>query len=953
MPISSNEMKKRAFAFSNEWADAGNEEADAKEFLIQFLNIFDIARKRVATFEHRVKKLDDGDGYIDLLWKGTLLVEMKSRGKDLAKAYQQAKDYCHGLKAHEIPQIIMVCDFRHFHVYNENGERTSFTLSDLPKYLTVFDVLTGRQRRTITEQDPVNIQAAELMGSLHDKLKAIGYDGHQLELYLVRLLFILFADDTGLFEKSGFHDYILNNTRDDGADLALHLHQMFEVLNREHAQRLKNMDEDLARFPYVNGKLFEEPLPLASFDSHMRQMLLNACLLDWGKISPAIFGSLFQSVMDPKARRNLGAHYTSEKNILKVIKPLFLDELWEEFHKYRHNKNELRKLHQKISKLLFLDPACGCGNFLIITYRELRLLEMEIVAAILEGQTVTDISSYFLVDVDQFYGIEYEEFPAQIAPVAMWLMDHQMNVIASQRFGDYYVRLPLRKSATIVQGNALRMDWQSLLNKEKTVDIKAEEVNIFTLNEPELEYRRLNIYTREYHINPSTPAPKKEVWFDYIMGNPPFIGSKWMNENQRSDISFVARNVENYGVLDYVCGWYFKAAEYLKINPNCIVGYVSTNSITQGEQVYPLWTPLLAAGVIIQFAYRTFIWSNEAKGNAAVHCVIIGFSLIATKKKVIFELIENKLIRQAVSNVNPYLIDAKSILIPNRSTPICNVKKIATGNKPIDDGNYIFSKEERDEFIRKEPLAEQFMYLFLGAEEFINNKERFILYLEEVNPSVLKSMPLVMERVNAVRQFRLSSTSRPTIKLAETPTLYHTKNKPTRPFLVIPQVSSVRRKYIPIGYLQPNVICSDKLRLMNDATLYDFGILISEMHMSWMRTITGRLKSDFQYSVLNVYNNFPWPLNPTEKLKQAVEAAAQAVLDARALYPNSSLADLYDPNTMPPPLVKVHQALDKAVDLCYRPQPFPNDTKRIEYLFELYDQYTAGLFKEEKKGGRK
>jgi hypothetical protein len=463
MPISPNEMKKRAFAFSKEWANATNEEADAKEFLIHFLNIFNINRRRVATFEHRVKKLDDGDGYIDLLWKGRLLVEMKSRGKDLAKAYSQAKDYCHGLKDHDLPRLILICDFHHFHAYDENGNCTKFTLPDLVKNLPVFDVLTGREMRTFSEQDPVNLAAAELMGKLHDKLKEIGYDGHHLELYLVRILFILFADDTGIFDRDGFHAYLLTNTREDGADLAMHLGQMFEVLNREHSSRFKNIDEDLARFPYVNGKLFEEQLPLASFDSDMRKMLLDACLLDWGKISPAIFGSLFQSVMDPKARRNLGAHYTSEKNILKVIQPLFLDDLRAEYLRDRHDVNKLKKLHIKISKLRFLDPACGCGNFLIITYRELRLLEMDIVADILQGQTVTDIGSYFLLDVDQFYGIEYEEFPAQIAQVAMWLMDHQMNVIASHRFGDYYVRLPLRKSAAIVQGNALRIDWQSLI----------------------------------------------------------------------------------------------------------------------------------------------------------------------------------------------------------------------------------------------------------------------------------------------------------------------------------------------------------------------------------------------------------------------------------------------------------------------------------------------------------
>lgn len=922
MPITINEMKKRALAFSKEWADASNEDAEAKDFLVSFLNIFDITRRRVATFEHRVKKLDEGDGYIDLLWKGRLLVEMKSRGKDLSKAYTQAKDYCHGLKDHELPKLIMICDFHQFHVYDEQGNCTQFTLPELVNYLPAFDVLTGREQRTITEQDPVNLAAAELMGRLHDKLKAIGYEGHSLELYLVRLLFILFADDTGIFDRDGFHAYLLTNTREDGADLALHLHQLFEVLNREHSQRLKNIDEDLNRFPYVNGKLFEEQLPLASFDSDMRTMLLDACKLDWGKISPAIFGSLFQSVMDPKARRNLGAHYTSEKNILKVIEPLFMDELRENFEKSRRQKNDLRKLHKHISELRFLDPACGCGNFLIIAYRELRLLEMDIVDALLEGQTVTDISQYFLLDVDQFYGIEYEEFPAQIAQVAMWLMDHQMNVLASKRFGDYYVRLPLRKSATIVQGNALRIDWQSIIK--------------------------------------TYPWEKEEPRFNYIMGNPPFIGYAWQNPQQKNDIESVFDRVKGAGVLDYVAAWYFIAADYMNTysneNISIITAFVSTNSITQGEQVNILWKLLKERFQIkIKFAHRTFKWNNDAKGIAAVHVVIIGFSNfeIDLKKLYFYRNINGDPELNYAKNINFYLVEAKDVFVEKRTKPICNIPEINRGSDPIDDGNLLLNQVERDELIKNNPGIEKWIRPFLMGREFLNNIPRYCLWLKNADPNEWRKISAIYERVQNVKSFRLSSNRPQTLKAAKFPFLFGEERHPETDYLAIPKVSSENRYYIPIGYLKSDVICGDKLFNLPNAKIYHFGILMSKMHNTWMRYTCGRLKSDYSYSNTIVYNNFPWPLSPTDKQKQAVEAAAQGVLDARAQFPEASLADLYDPNTMPPVLVKAHQALDKAVDLCYRPQPFANETKRIEYLFELYEQYTAGLFKEEKKGRRK
>ena len=475
MALSWNEIKDRALKFSKEWAGTTNEEADAKPFLIEFFNVFGITSKRVSTFEHRVKKLDDTDGYIDLLWKGTILIEMKSRGKSLDKAFTQAKDYLHGLKEHELPKYILTSDFEQFRLYDlEDNKTVEFTLNQLVNNVQHFGYLLGYQKKVYKEQDPANIKAAELMGRLHDRLEEIGYTGHPLEVYLVRLLFCLFAEDTTIFEKQQFQEYIEQRTSTDGSDLAAKLQELFQVLNTPNDKRFTNLDEQLAAFPYVNGKLFEEILPTASFDSTMRQALLNCCYIDWSKISPAIFGSMFQSVMNPKERRNLGAHYTSETNILKLIKPLFLDDLWSEFETIKDNKNKLPEFHKKLSTLRFLDPACGCGNFLVITYRELRLLELEILRQQYKNQMATSIESILWIDVDQFSGIEYEEFPARIAEVAMWLIDHQINMQISNEFGQYFVRLPLKKAAKIVHGNALQIDWASLI-KNQPIQITSDE----------------------------------------------------------------------------------------------------------------------------------------------------------------------------------------------------------------------------------------------------------------------------------------------------------------------------------------------------------------------------------------------------------------------------------------------------------------------------------------------
>lgn len=912
MALSWNEIKERAVAFSKEWENEANEEAEAKPFLEALLNVFGITRKRIGTFEHRVKKLNDKDGYIDLLWKGTILIEMKSRGKDLDKAFQQAKEYTHGLKQHELPKYILVSDFYNFRLHDmEEGTSSAFVLKDLVKNVQRFAYLLGYQKNTYKEQDPANIKAAELMGKLHDRLEDIGYRGHPLEVYLVRLLFCLFAEDTTIFEKQQFQEYIERRTAEDGSDLAPKLQELFQVLNTPGEKRFKTLDESLAAFPYVNGKLFEEILPTASFDAKMRKALLECCYIDWSKISPAIFGSMFQSVMNPEERRNLGAHYTSETNILKLIKPLFLDELHSEFESVKNNRSRLIEFHKKLSKLKFLDPACGCGNFLVITYRELRLLEIEILRALNKtGQGFLDVREIILLDVDMMHGIEYEEFPARIAEVAMWLIDHQMNMLISNEFGQYFVRLPLKRAAKIVHADALETDWETVVSKQE---------------------------------------------LSYILGNPPFIGSKIMKQNQRDQIVRELEDAPGSGVLDYVCGWYVRAAKDIQ-GTQIKCAFVSTNSIVQGEQTGILWGVMLDKyGIKIHFAHRTFKWSNEAKGKAAVYCVIIGFAAFDTANKRLFDYedIKSEPHEIKAKNINPYLVDAKDILLDKRQSPLNNVPKIKFGNQPIDGGFLLMTEEEKDNALRAEPFIEKHIRKYVGSVEFINNIPRYCLWLKDAEPAELGRSVFISERLQNVKSFRESSSRKDTQELASLPSQFAFVSHNETDYVVIPSVSSEKRKYIPMGFLPASVIASNLCLIIPNASLFHFGVLTSAMHMAWVKHICGRLKSDFRYSNSIVYNNYPFPQNTTEKQRQAVEAAAQSVLDARAQFPDSSLADLYNPLTMPPALLKAHQQLDKAVDLCYRSAPFTSEASRMEFLFDLYSQYTKDLFTEEKSKVKK
>ena len=968
MHYSWNEIKSRALAFSKEWTDASNEDADAKPFLVEFFNVFGIRSRKVNSFEYRVKKLDDSDGYIDLLWKGTILVEMKSRGKNLDKAFRQAKEYIDGLKEFEIPKYILVSDFENFRLYDLETEiEKRFRLNELVHNVQHFGYLIGLEKKEFKEQDPANIKAAELMGKLHDRLKEIGYEGHPLEVYLVRLLFCLFADDTTIFNKQQFQDLIEQRTSEDGSDLASKLQELFQVLNTPNDKRFKNLDEELAEFPYVNGKLFEEPLPTASFDSKMRTALLDCCHLNWSKISPAIFGSMFQSVMNPSERRNLGAHYTSEKNILKLIKPLFLDDLWKEFESVKDSRNKLEEFHKKLSTLKFLDPACGCGNFLVITYRELRLLEIEIIKTILfkhykikkevAAEAKININQMVKIEVDQFYGIEIEEFPARIAEVAMWLIDHQMNMQLSVEFGKYYIRLPLKKAADIICDNALRTEWSSLI-KPKVVDITADVTNIIKISEPSPHYNTVNVYTKTVNVIESGTNTKPltdKITFDCILGNPPFVGKHLQNEEQKKDIANIFSGIKGTGVLDYVTCWYIKAARLIQ-NTNTKVAFVSTNSITQGEQVGALWNVLFNLyGIKIHFAHRTFKWYNEARGKAAVHVVIIGFASYDTNEKYLFEyddIVGEPHIRK-IKNISPYLVEGNDYYLRTNKKPINAIPEMLKGSQPTDDGNFLLDDNEKNEFLLEEPQAKKFIKPFVSAREFLHNEKRWCFWLVDARPEEIKQCAALLKRIEAVRIFRKQSRKVATVKWADKPTLFTEIRQPKTNYILLPRHSSENRKYIPIGYFSKDFIVADSCNSIPNATKYHFGVLTSEMHMAWVKQVCGRLESRFRYSNDIVYNNYPWPENPTDKQIKLVEEKAQKVLDTRKEFPNSSLADLYDPLTMPPALVKAHQELDKSVDLCYRPQPFPNETKRIEYLFELYEKYTKPLLAEKKTKKKK
>ena len=923
MRLSWNEIRTRAADFAREWADETYEKGETQSFYNEFFDIFGVRRRTVARYEEHVKRLDNTSGFIDLFWPGVLLVEQKSAGRDLAAAREQAGTYFDALSERDRPRYQLLSDFQTFELLDrDEGEETRFPLTDLPHHVEKFGFIIGVQRRTFRDQDPVNIEASELIARLHDALKASGYEGHDLELFLVRTVFCLFADDTGIFEpRDIFLQFIEERTAPDGADLGAWLMQLFEVLNTPVSRRQRALDEDLAGFPHVNGELFAGRLRPPAFDSAMRSALLDAGQFDWTAISPAIFGALFQSVMAPADRRAQGAHYTTEKNILKVIEPLFLDDLRAEFRRLQARRDgravaDLRRFRDKLGSLRLFDPACGCGNFLIIAYRELRTLEIDVLREIASTASATQLALAVqsVVDVDQFYGIEIGEFPARIAATALWMMDHIMNNRLSLEFGQTYARIPIAKSPHIRNADALEIDWADVL-------------------------------------------PPDEC--SYVFGNPPFGGAKFQSPEQRAQVRRVAALGGSGGTLDYVAAWFIRAGDYVRrAQPpdgarSQRIGFVATNSITQGEQVAQLW-PLLfdRRRLEIAFAHRTFAWGSDARGKAHVHVVIIGLAAAdhapRDKRLFAYEDINGEPLEGRHAVITPYLFDGGALADPHvvvrqESRPINGMPQLVIGSKPIDGGHYILDAAARSELLAECPEAAPFARPYVGSREYLNGGERYILWLGEARPDLLRREPALRERVAAVRELRRRSKSAPTRALAETPTLYHVNVIPDRPFLVVPKVSSERREYVPIGWLEPPTIPSDLVFVLPNAEKPIFALLTSAMHMAWLRHIGGRLKSDYRYSIGLVYNTFPLPPGLADADTSALEPLAQAVLDARAVYLGATLADLYDPELMPPNLRRAHQALDRGVDRLYRRKRFTSERERVEYLFALYERMQAPL----------
>ncbi len=906
--------KNRAHQFIIDYQDAVKENAESQSFLNAFFNIFGISRRRVASFEQAVKLEEKGNTKrIDLFWRGMLLVEMKSTGQNLDKAYQQGLGYFKGIKDKDLPRYVMVCDLNDFRLYDlEDNKDYAFSLAELPDNLHLFDFMQGNEIEDVAEYE-LNEKAAVLLGELHDALEESGYIGHQLQVFMVRILFILFAEDTGVFNRHQFTRYLIRFTDETGLDTEMHLHKLFQILDKPISERNLNLTDELSAFPYVNGHLFSERIDLPSFTEAMREQLIQCCLFNWKDISPAIFGSLFQSIMNKQDRRNLGAHYTSEANIIKLIEPLFLTELKAEFKqasalkRSKLKNTRLMALMEKVRGLRFLDPACGCGNFLIITYRELRRIELQIMHA----QQQTDAQDAIGIEIDpqinlnHFYGIEIDEWPARIAEVAMWLTQHQMNLEFAKSFGREPDLLPLKEHANIHHGNALTIDWAEVVSPTQ---------------------------------------------LDYIIGNPPFVGKTYRSAAQTADQAGVFGKVKNWKLLDFVSSWFYKAAEFSQ-NTTIDIAFVSTNSITMGEQTAILWQPLLDMGISLHFAHRTFQWHNDAKGKAAVHCVIIGFSQQEKQEKWLFDYpdLRDEPVSIKVDNINPYLIDAPDVVVQARSKPLSSATlPLNYGNKPVDGGFLFLTAQERTELLNSHPELEEWIRPSLGSREYLNGGERYCLWFANVSVKQLRELMKISEvkrRIDGVREMRQASKKKQTQADAQTPWLFGEIRQPKSNFLAIPEVSSERRQYIPIGFLSAGNVPSNKIYILPDVTPYEFGILISEMHMDWMRTVAGRLESRYSYSSKLVYNNFPWP-DVSDAQQQHIETLAQAILDARQAEvdkdASTSLADLYDPDLMPPTLRKAHQKLDKAVDSLYQKAVFNSPLERVKHLFERYQVLSNG-----------
>lgn len=923
------QQQQAAKKFAAYWKDKGYEKGESQSFWLSLLrDVYGVEQpEQFITFEEQVHL--DHTSFIDGAIPSTkVLIEQKGLGKDLNKPikqsdgtmltpFQQAKRYITELPLSQHPRWVVTCNFAQFYVYDmerPGGEPEIIALANLEKeyYRLQFLVDTGSEH--LKREMEVSIAAGEIVGLLYDALYK-QYADPQAEQSLkslnklcVRLVFCLYAEDAGIFGRHGmFHDYL---AAFDTRGMRKALVELFRVLDTKLQDRdpyLQDDNPELAAFPYVNGGLFsDENIEIPPFTDEIRNLLLNKASEDfnWAEISPTIFGAVFESTLNPETRRSGGMHYTSIENIHKVIDPLFLDALKAELNEICENPIErtknakLRAFQRKLAGLKFLDPACGSGNFLTETYLSLRRLENKILLELSHGQVTmyTASESPIQVSISQFYGIEINDFAVTVAKTALWIAESQMMKETEKILLVPLDFLPLKTNAYIVEGNALRIDWESV-------------------------------------------TPKSEL--NYIMGNPPFVGARLMDKAQKDDINHIFAGWKNAGNLDYVCCWYKKAADIMQ-NTAIRTALVSTNSVSQGESVANLWKPLFADGVHIDFAYRTFRWDSEAKSKAHVHCVTIGFSTAVNPAE---RRIYSGDRYQVAKNINGYLLDGDNVFIESRNKPLCNVPEIGMGNQPIDNGQYLFEKDEMDAFIKTEPLSADFFHPWYGAKEFISRKPRYCLWLGECSPVQLKQMPQCLARVRAVKEYRESSSRASTVKLSLKPTRFQTENMPDSDYILIPKVSSERRRYVPIGFMTPDVFCSDLVFIIPKASLYHFGILTSNIHMAWMRAVCGRLKSDYRYSKDVVYNNFPWP-TPTEQQKAKIEQTAQAILDARALYPDCSLADLYDELTMPPELRKAHQDNDRAVMDAYGftkgTAARTSESACVAELMKLYQKMVSG-----------
>lgn len=960
-----------AAQFVERWKGRGYEKGESQPFWIDLLtNVFGIETPSngFITFEDHHKV--DASNFIDGRIPSTrVLIEQKSIGKDLRKGilqsdgsllnpFQQARRYVVSLPVSEHPRWIVTCNFSTFLIYDmeqPNGEPEEIQLENLGKEYYRLQFLVDAKNEHISKEMEVSMQAGEIVGRIYEALLK-QYDDNSpealrwLNILCVRIVFCLYAEDAGVFTHDQFHDYL---NRYDADDLRNAFIRLFDVLKTAPDKRSKYLKDDLKAFPYTNGGLFEEEIEIPQFTEELKQTLLqNASLdFDWSEISPTIFGAVFESTLNPETRRSGGMHYTSIENIHKVIDPLFLNDLRSELDTILEEKVEKQRqkkldiYQDKLSNLTFLDPACGSGNFLTETYLSLRRLENEVIRERYHGQTMLGaFKNPIKVSIQQFYGIEINDFAVTVATTALWISEAQMLAETERIIHQDIDFLPLKPYHNIREGNALRMDWDviEIPSDIPTIYIKNahiiyEEEAKWKVSEPVIELDEANIVAGDYQRGMKSNTIKYEVNYDYIIGNPPFVGARLMSESQKQDVvDIFGKDWKNVGNMDYVCCWYRKATNIMKRNHQCRAALVSTNSICQGEQVANLWQPLMDGGLQINFAHRTFRWDSEASLKAHVHCVIVGFSYQKVQPHYIYDG-ERKI---EVANINGYLTDAPNVFIYGRQKPLSEVPEIGIGNLPIDGGNYLFDKDEMEVFIKHEPKSAEYFHPWYGSVEFLHQKPRYCLWLGECSPAELRQMPHCLQRIEAVRKMRLESNRAATRKLGDVPTHFSTENMPDGNFIIVPKVSSERRRYIPMGFMSPDVMASDLVFLIPDATLYHFGILESNVHMAWMRAVCGRLKSDYRYSKDVVYNNFPWP-NPTDEQIAKIEQTAQAILDARALYPDSSLADLYDELTMPVELRRAHQDNDRAVMAAYGfDVKSMTESKCVAKLFKLYQQLT-------------